>query len=543
MARTTFAAVFAGAVLLGAPQGSVQALGIDDNVDGGAVTAPEATTIPAPAAQPEVIVRVPETEPRSSVSAPALPESFSPDPTTKPASGSATLAALDSGQRDNAGISLEPMGSPSDAQLLVGAQVEALWASGRYAEAMSQLEFLERSGQPYAVSISWKQPVPVTHTKYYPDMRISDRTNGIDLALDYHSRTGNIFAMVVWPSGWSLHMSTDLGNTWNETAFWGGAYTTIADMAVSGDHVWVGYSSNGDAFHTSRFRRFDADTGVEDAAYGFQVVGDAGTNTMTEIKVLGNTPDNDDRIYMAYIVNETDSIHFWWDDLAGMSFTEIPTSITNADAGLDITWNPHTSSGYRRFISYHSTDGRVRLARSNGSVWEFEDSRVFTGVRKRTAMSAFGDHVYCAFECDTGSGKIGVCYLESHDAGVTSWLYDDAYWPTGDEVSGHAPDFSVRSGTGAAAVFSSETGALDDVYFVTHRGWTSGSWTDPVWYNSFDHVSGADTYIKWIGSLCVSTYGMAYFDDVGYGSPYFDLMRPRGFFCDGFESGTTGAWN
>ncbi len=27
------------------------------------------------------------------------------------------------------------------------------------------------------------------------------------------------------------------------------------------------------------------------------------------------------------------------------------------------------------------------------------------------------------------------------------------------------------------------------------------------------------------------------------GIPYFDITSPRGFFCDGFESGGTSAWN
>jgi len=41
--------------------------------------------------------------------------------------------------------------------------------------------------------------------------------------------------------------------------------------------------------------------------------------------------------------------------------------------------------------------------------------------------------------------------------------------------------------------------------------------------------------------LYVSSYGMAYFDQDGPKSPYFDLMTPRGFFCDGFESSVTSA--
>ena len=544
MTRSMLVAVLAVCALFLAPQGSFGALEGVENVDGGKVQAsPRTIELDAPSTQPDVISRVPSSAPRSSSTPPpAVPESFGFKETAAPSVGSEMLAALTPDQRANALISLEPMGQPNDAQLIAGEQAERDWAAGRYAEAVGQLEGLERSGQNVAVSISWKQPVAVSQTKVYPDVLISNRTDGRTLALAYHQETGNIFAMVVWDIGWSLHMSTDLGATWSETHYWG-TYTAIADMAIVGDHVWVGYSSTGDSYNTSRFRRFFADTGAEDSVYSFQVVGDAGTNTMTEIVVKGNTPDSNNRIYMAYLVTETDSIHFWWDDLVGTSFTEIPTSITDAFSGLDMAWNPYRSEPHARWISYHSTDGRVRVVRSDSSSWQQEISYAFTGGSLRTALAAFGDHIYCSFECESEPGKTGVCYLESQDAGVGSWIYNDAYWPTGSEVSGYAPDFAVHSGSSAAAVFSSETGDIDDVYYVTRNGGPLAPWTDPTWYNTYDHVSGDETYIEWIGSSCVSSYGMAYFNEDGPKSPYFDLMTPRGFFCDGFESGNANAWN
>jgi len=543
MKRWTAVAILAVGALFVAPLGSIGALEEAENVDGGTAPAAPATWVGIPSTQLDVVSLVPEAAPRSSsTQPPAAAEPLGSTETAPESAGSEMLAALSPEERANALISLEPMGRPDDAQLLASEQAERAWASGQYAEAIGRLANLETSGQPFAVMISWKQPVPATLTKYYPDSLISNRTDGQTLALAYHRATGNIFAMVVWSVGWSLHMSTDLGETWSETHYWG-TYTARADMDVAGDYLWVGYTSTGDSYNTSRFRRFFADTGSQDAVYDFHIVGDEGTNTMTEIAVVGNGPDNDDRIYMAYLVAETDSIHFWWDDLGGTSFTEIPTSITDASSGLDMVWNPFTSSNYRRWISYHANDGRVRLVRSSGSTWNNEISYSFTGVSRRSALAAFGDHIFCAFECESEPGKTGTCYLESQDAGVGSWIYNDAYWPTGTEVSGYSPDFAVHSGIAAAAVFSSETGAIDDVYFVTRNGGPFEPWTDPTWYNTYDHFSGDETYIEWIGSLCVSSYGMAYFDEDGPRRPYFDLMTPRGFFCDGFESGNTNAWN
>jgi hypothetical protein len=277
--------------------------------------------------------------------------------------------------------------------------------------------------------------------------------------------------------------------------------------------------------------------------YDYVLVGDVSPNAMTELVVLGNAPDNNDRIYLACLVDATDSVHFWWDDLAGASFTDISPPISDAQEGLDVAWNPNTSSSYRRWISYFGTDGVIHLWRSSSSGWNAEHTTAFTGIHPRTALSAFADHVYCAFECESEPGKYGICTVSSDDAGVGVWLRDDAYWPTGAEVSGSSPDISVRSGAGRVAVFSSETGDIDDVYYVTRAGWTAGAWSTPVWYNNFDHVSGEDTYVEWLGSTCVATHGMVYFDGGAEHAPYFDLLAPRAFFCDGFEDGLGGGWS
>ncbi|HSN56451.1 MAG TPA: hypothetical protein VLT32_17420 [Candidatus Sulfomarinibacteraceae bacterium] len=496
-----------------------------------------------PAVVSDVVVATPEAGPPGSASPVEIPprsagKEWSADGAAR------ALAGLDVEQRRNAEISLEPFGEPAPEQLAGSAAVEALWASGSYDEAIRQLEAIEASGASFAVMIGWKEPVAVEGAKlYYPDVRVSTRTGGEDASLDFHAGSGNIFVLVVWSSGWSLHMSSDGGASFTETGSWAG-FTAIAEMSVCGDFAWVGYTSTGDSYASSRFRRFDAETGLADTGYDFQVVADESPNTMAEIQVAGNAPDNNDRIYMAYLVNETDSVEFWWDDLSGVSFTRSSPPISNAWGGLDLAWNPFRAGDHARWISYLGTDGNIWLYRSAVSDWEAEVSRPLTAFITHTSLSAWSDHVYCAYECYTGDGY-GICYLASNDAGATSWLADDAYWPATGEPDGFSPDISLRSGVGRAAVFSSETGTLDDVYYVTRAGWAAGTWSDPAWYNTYDHVSGDETYIEWLGTLGVSTYGMLYFDDLGggsHGSPYFDLMHPRADFFDGFESGNLGGW-
>ena len=516
-----------------------------DDVDGGGATS-EATdqwVWTEPGGDSDVVVAIPEVVPQGVGSlVESLPRASGKE---APAAGGArALADLDVDQRCNAVIGLEPFGDSAPERLAGSAAVEVLWASGSYDEAIRQLEALEASGAAFAVTVGWKEPVAVEGAKlYYPDVRVSTRTGGEDASLDFHAGSGNIFVLVVWDSGWTLHMSTDGGESFVETYSWSG-YVAIADLTVVGDHAWVGYSSTGDAYGSSRFRRFDAETGSADTAYGFHAVADESPNTMVEVQVTGNAPDNDNRIYMAYLVDETDSVEFWWDDLTGTSFSQSSPSISNALGGLDLAWNPFRAGDEARWISYLGTDGNIWLYRSAGSGWAAEISRPYSGLFAHTALSAWADHVYCAFECDTGS-EYGICYLASNDAGATPWLADDAYWPATGEPDGFSPDLSLRSGVGRAAVFSSETGTLDDVYYVTRSGWTAGAWSDPAWYNTHDHVSGDETYIEWIGTLGVSTYGMLYFHDLGsgaHGSPYFDVMHPRAFFHDGFESGNLAGW-
>jgi hypothetical protein len=457
--------------------------------------------------------------------------------------GSAMLVDLEPELKTNAHISIEPFATPGTGQILQAAWVAKLWNTGLHSEAIAALEDLEATGTPFAVMISWDRPLVDSPQKVYTDKRLGGaRTGGQDAALDFDAGTGNLFAMIVWEDGWSMNMSTDRGVTWVETHYYSGV-TAIADMVVSGDYAWVGYSASGDSFHSSRFRRFDVATGLHDDVYGWEVVADESPNTMIELVVTSNAPDDNNRIYIAYLVDETDSVHFWWDDLSGTSFAAIPPAISNARESLDMAWNPYAVSDHYRWISYIGTDNKVHVWRSSGSTWNLEVSRSFTGLVARTAISAYSDHIYCAFECQSEPGKTGVCYLVTDDAGVSSWLADDAYWPTGSEVSGFSPDISVRSGSNRAVVFSSETGDIDDVYYVTRSGWSVGGWSDPVWYNTHDHISGEATYIEWLGALGVFSYGMIYFDGTGDHAPYFDLLTVRALFFDGFESGDFSAWD
>ena len=411
-----------------------------------------------------------------------------------------------------------------------------LWNEGRIVEALAALDRLEATGVDIVVGIAWKEPISARMPDYYPDVPIGNgRTGYEDAALGSSGATGNIFVLVQWTDGWSMNISTDLGVSFSETFFWGAH--APADMDVVGDHVWVGYGYLGEA----RMRRFSVADGSEDTGYGNVTVNSVSPNTISEVAVVSDAPDFNGRIYMFYIVPETGVIDYWWDDLTGTSFSLISTGIANAANGLDATWNPYSKLqlGYL-WIMYLSNTNQVHIYIRRGSGWDLEATQDFTGLQRHTGVSAYADNVYGVYSRNNGTGEYAVVYMTTPDAGG-SWLVDDAYWPGPGERSAHGPNISVRSGMGRAVVFTSDETTSDGAWHAQRRGWAPGAWAAPLNFSNQDASWGTKTEIEWIRGLCVGSYGLVYRSDGSV--PYFDLITPRCFFSDGFESGHTGGWD
>jgi hypothetical protein len=406
---------------------------------------------------------------------------------------------------------------------------------------LAAIDGIEASGGVLGVGIGWKTPVPSRTPDHYYDVPIGNgRTGYQDAALGFDDESDTILALIQWSDGWSMNVSTNLGASFSETYFWSPVAET--DMAVVGGHAWVGYApTTYDA--TLRMRRFDSADGSEDVTYGYETITDVAPNTISEVAVAGNAPDNNNRIYAACLVQETDVVEFWWDDLTGTSFLSFPTGITNASSGLDIAWNPYTSridGRGRLWISYVTTGNQVQLHRSAPADFELRATQTFTGLQWVTGVSAFADNVYCVYSEGIGGGVYGVNYMTTPDGG-DSWLVDDAYRPGAGDPSAHGPNVSVRSGAGRAVIFTTDETGDDLAWHVQRRGWNPGAWTAPFSFSNFDASWGSKTEIEWLGPRCVSSYGLVYRDDLAV--PYFDVITPNCFFDDGFESGSTSAWD
>jgi len=458
------------------------------------------------------------------------------------ATASSWLADLAPDLRANADIELEPLADVGLAAILQADQVRELWAAGRYPEAVRALESLEASGAELALGVAWKVPVPSQQGKFYYDVPIGGGMGHADYddgTLDFDYATDNLFAVIQWTEGWSMNISTDDGASWAETFWWYPGVPT--DMAVVGGYAWVGYASSGEA----RMRRFYVADGGEDTGYDFYVVKSVAPNTIPEVAVTSNRHDSDNRIYMAYIVEETNTIGWYWADMLGATWGDFSPALTDAEEGLDATWNPHHDFGSTDcpyWLSYIATNSDIRVySYCSGPGWVNDVNAYFTGNQPHTGISAFANNVYCAFTADTGHGNEGVAYLATDDAGGT-WVQDDAFWPAAGEPSAYGPNISVRSGVGRAVIFTTdEVDPPDAAWHAQRRGWAVGAWDAPFWFSNFDASWGARTDIEWLGNRCVMSYGLLYMaDDL---QPYFDLTNEMCYFEGGFDSGNFAGWD
>jgi hypothetical protein len=374
----------------------------------------------------------------------------------------------------------------------------------------------------------------------YQDVRIgSPRTGVQSVDLDFHRGTGNLFAAIAWGDSWTLNISTDGGATWQETYEY--PSESFISMKVGGDFVWVAYSAS-PVPATLRMRRFFADTGLVDANYNYQSIGNVHPATVTDVAMTSNADGGDSGIYIACATSDS-TVNFYWDDLDGISFDPAHPSIVNAMGNLDITWNPGSENGHIVMLSYAglSSLNVWRLHFVGG--WEASLSYGIAGANAYTAISAYRDSVAAIVEFDYTHGN-GVTQLVNTNAGEPGeWGGAGMYQPpTPAAPEAYGPDVSLRSPSGSIATYQLEEGSFDGAYYRHLQGHGVGSWGDPVSFSEVDSAAQEQTTVEWLGASCVSSYGIVYTSGGDF-IPYFDLVTPRGFFCDGFESGNVSAWD
>jgi len=465
------------------------------------------------------------------------------------------LEALSQADRENAVIQLETGKEISASRSGAIETAESLWSIGLFEEAIEAIRTLEESGVSMAVGISWKTPIEVGSVGWTgTDVRIGNRTRIRETHLDFDAQNGNLFAVLRYTNDsttdwkWSVNISTDNGQTWQETYQWGAADSRLNDISavVVDDYLWVGYVS-AIAGDEARMRRCRVSDGSIDSAYNWETVIDWDTS-IGEI-ALGSNADSADEIVFYFALSDHSLIFYWASDAGTVNpvWHEIPTGVTNAWRGLDATWN-EGASNHTVYASYLASDGAnpvVVLRLLSSLDWEAtEILPAYTGASNRgTSISAYDDTVICAYEHSYSNG-IGIRYNVSYDGG-DSWL-----WGAWEPDPGHyftQPEVTCRGGQGSAVVYHEEAGDFDRVWFRYRDHYSPGNWDDIVaQINEYDGLTGMPNRVEWLPPLPghAYAYGTIYISGVPDPGriPYFDRMMPL-VFSDDFESGDTTAWS
>jgi hypothetical protein len=242
---------------------------------------------------------------------------------------------------------------------------------------------------------------------------------------------------------------------------------------------------------------------------------------------------------------------FFWDDLTGTSWTEQNTGVSDADWGLDASWNEGGSPTGYGFVSYIADAGAtdpVNVLRWDAVNWDnIQLLSDYTGSTSRThngtSVSAYADTVLIAYENSYTNGN-GIRYSISYDGG-TSWNY--GLWEPGTGHNFYNPDLTARGGQGTAIVYDDEAGAFDPVIFRYRDTYAPGPWDAEVaQINEFDSATAYPNRIEYLPPLSGNYgYGAIYisFDPVS-GTPYFDRSDFAAFPDElAVDFGASGLWH
>ena len=428
---------------------------------------------------------------------PATHDATEPDP----CAGTAVplwerLEQIGTGLRSSARIEFEPGGDTAPALLAQARQIADLWNGGDCDQAIALLHVLEDSGARLAMGIDWSSAkAPGGLREGGLDVRIGTRSGARGLALDFSRQSGSIFALVQWgtlaaESYWSVHRSTDHGDTWVMTyEFYSTVGIVDVDAGTVDDYLYIGYLV-GNAQDQFRMRRCTVGNGAIDGAYGFHVALTAGAGSVfTEVAVATNSDDFQNRIY-GVAITDPDTLKFVWDVASdGTSFEDDSPPTSNPAHGLDAVWAPHYATGDPFiFVSYEGTDGHIHVQRHSTGVWDDRIVCTSVGTAKETSISAFERTVICAYEIDLATGQ-GVQYMISYTAGeLGSWAWSGNFAePDGVEVTAYGdPSVDARTGNGTAIIYWGETGDPDPMYFRCRHGYAVGPWDNESAFNDVD---------------------------------------------------------
>lgn len=434
------------------------------------------------------------------------------------------LDKLSLAERENALLQLDVYGDTSSSVLREGDNIESLWNSGNYEQAVEKLRNLEESQGRFNIlaTVSWKVPMVVSKPKWGTDVRIGERYGIRETCMDFDDGTGNLFAAIMAYDGefWRVHVyfSPDDGQNWYES-FWLWGVNEINDISgvVLHGYFYIGVTVSWN--EKVALYRFSVITGVQDYDYEPEYPIDEGYDVL-EIAFASNADYADNRIYLLAIL-ASDSLIYRWSDEEAVTWYDIPTYVANADHGLDACYN-EGASGYFVFVSLVDRDGRLRVARKSLAGWENID---LDYADEKTCIAAYDDRIITALEYIYPDGQ-GIKYWISYEGGE-EWRWGSVAEPSpGQHFT--APDVAARKGGGIGVVYSEEVGE-PDLCWYRHREYGTGpgtaTWSDPEQFNEEDVATGFPMTIEWIPPLSpyCHAHGVIWIGGSGQAA-YFDRI-------------------
>jgi hypothetical protein len=402
------------------------------------------------------------------------------------------LDNLSLSDKENAIIQLEvPHDLPATLTKLVK-EMEELWNVGNFNQAIEHLLSLEESDQirNIAVGISWKTPHMISGTKWGTDVQIESRLSVNKPCLDFHYDTGNLFAVLKRndATAWTVNLSTDGGQTWQETYAWyaGAGQSAIdVDAVVVAGYVYVAYVAT-DFPTEARMRRQFANNGSSDATYGYHVGFDKNVN-IREVALASNADSFDNRIYYWAILADNSLVDNWDVATDGTTWTEVATGIGNAGCCLDVNWNAGYTT-YYLWASFIDTYDTLHVVRSSAGTVE----DIVLGLARTnshgTSVGAYDDRIMVVYEYSVDDIRYRISYN-----GGDNWTYGTI--ATGRQYQN--PDVTARKGGGFAVIYEQEAGE-PDTCFYRRRDYDIINWTVQRPFNEFDVTTGSPMSLEWI---------------------------------------------
>jgi hypothetical protein len=435
------------------------------------------------------------------------------------------LRRMSNEEKANAVIQIE-LGQNADPMINSAVtQVENLWNNGQYQSAITEFENLAElyGSNSFAIGVGWRNPVPTYETALWgTDVRIGNRDSIYINCFDIHRASGHLFAILTYLEGgsgyWSVNLSTDGGASWNETYVWfagSGEQASLVSMTVLTDECYVAYRTS-DSPYTARLRRFWASNGNSNGTYS-AVYTTVAPDTIKEVVINSNQDSFNNRLYY-WGISKNGNLRLFWSLPEASSWTELATGVTNAERGLDATYNEGFATRFL-WVSYFNSLDTLKIDYvALGDIYG-NATRLYVGsALMHTSIGAYCDTLICFHEMPGSS--IYFCRYEVSYNGGSSWYYGTV----DDTVTNFSyyPDVTARKGGGFGVVYRYYS-PTRELRFV-HRGYAVvPSWSTPV--SIADNEP--NTSIPAIEYLGGGFYGTVYTSWLSpYREAYFDRNNP-----------------